>query len=78
MYFNAEEFLDLWTNLRSECIDIGLQAPTAYDIVKSIKSQDPKDLTVEDVIDFFKKNFMTDKNWEQLMKKHWDKVKLFT
>jgi len=37
--FTAEEFLDLWTTPYSDCVNIdGWHAPTAYDIVKFIKS----------------------------------------
>jgi hypothetical protein len=77
MCFTAEEFIDLWTTPYSDCIDIdGWHAPTAYDIVKFMKSQ-PKNESMEVAIDFIKKNFVTDKKWEQLMRDYWDKVKLF-
>jgi hypothetical protein len=33
--------------------------------------------SLEDVIEHIKKNFDTEKNWEKLMKKYFDKVKLF-
>jgi len=32
---------------------------------------------LEEVIEHIKKNFVTEKNWEKLMKKYWDKTKLF-
>jgi hypothetical protein len=47
-------------------------------IVEFIKSQNPKNVSLEDVIDFIKKNFATEKKWEQLMRDYWEKVKLFT
>jgi hypothetical protein len=77
MNFTAEEFLDLWTTPYSDCINIdGWHAPTAYDIVKFIKSH-PTNASLEEVIEHTKKNFVTEKNWGKLMKKYWDKVKLF-
>jgi hypothetical protein len=77
MTFTAEEFIDLWTCKYSDCIDIdGWHAPTAYDIVKFIKSH-PTNASLEEVIDHIKKNFVTDKNWEKLMKDYWDKIKCF-
>ena len=77
MSFTAEEFLDTWTCKYSDCIDIdGWHAPTAYDIVKFMKAH-PTNASLEEVIEHIKKNFVTDKNWEKLMRKYWDKVKLF-
>ena len=77
MCFTAEEFLDLWTTPYSDCINVNSwHAPTAYDIVKFIKSH-PTNACLEEVIDI-KKNFATDKKWEQLMRDYWEKVKLFT
>jgi DNA repair photolyase len=79
MCFTAEEFIDLWTCKYSDCIDIdGWHAPTAMDIVEFMKSQKPKNTSLEEVIEYIKKNFETDKKWEKLMRKYWDKVKLFT
>jgi len=78
MCFTAEEFLDLWTTPYSDCVAFDCwHAPTAYDIVKFMKSQNPKNSSVEDTIDFIKKNFVTEKNWEKLLKDYWEKVKLF-
>jgi DNA repair photolyase len=75
MCFTAEEFLDLWTTPYSDCINVNSwHAPTAYDIVKFIKSS-PTNACLEEVID---QNFVTDKKWEQLMRDYWEKVKLFT
>jgi hypothetical protein len=51
-------------------------ASTAIDIVKFIKSH-PTNASLEEVIEYIKKNFETDKKWEKLMRKYWDKVKLF-
>ena len=77
MCFTAEEFIDLWTTPYSDCIDIdGWHAPTAYDIVKFIKSN-PTNASLEEIIEHIKKNFATEKNWEKLMKDYWDKAKLF-
>lgn len=40
MCFTAEEFLDLWTTPYSDCVSFdSWHAPTAYDIVKFMKSQ---------------------------------------
>jgi hypothetical protein len=78
MSFTAEEFLDLWSCKYSDCIDIdGWHAPTAYDIVEFMKSQGSSNPSLEGVIDYVKKNFTIEKNWEKLMKEYWDKVKLF-
>jgi hypothetical protein len=77
MCFTAEEFIDLWTTPYSDCVNIGSwHAPTAYDIVKFIKSH-PANACLEEVIEHIKKYFETEKNWEKLMMKYWDKVKLF-
>ena len=77
MSFTAEEFIDLWTTSYSDCVNIdGWHAPTAYDIVKFIKSH-PTNVSLEEVIEHIKKNFATEKNWEKLMKDYWDKAKLF-
>ena len=62
MCFTAEEFLDLWTCKVSDCIAIEpWHAPKAFDIVKFIKSQNPKNTSLEEVIDHIKKNFVTEK-----------------
>ena len=76
MIFTSEEFIDLWTTPRSDCIDIGVHSPTVYDIIQFMKSQNPKETSLEETIEHIKKNFETEKNWEKLMRKYWDKVKL--
>jgi DNA repair photolyase len=78
MCFTAEEFLDIWTTPYSDCVNIASwNAPTAYDVIKLMKSHNPKIVSIEDVIDYSKKNFQPERNWEKLMRKYWDKVKLF-
>ena len=78
MCFTAEEFVDLWTTPNSDCVSIdGWNVPTIYDIFEFITCQDSKNVSVEDVIDYIKKHFVTDKKWEKLMREYWDKVKLF-
>jgi DNA repair photolyase len=78
MCFAAEEFIDLWTTPYSDCVNIASwHAPTAYDIIKFMKSQNLNNASVEVIIDFIKKNFATEKKWEQLMIYYWDKAKLF-
>lgn len=78
MCFTAEEFLDLWTSRYSDCVAIDCwHAPTAYDILEFINAQNIKNVRREVVIDFVKKNFALEKNWEQLMNKYWDKAKMF-
>jgi len=78
MCFTSEEFLDLWTTKYSDCVDIdSWDAPTEFDIVKFMKSQDPANASLDEAIDHIKKNFAIEKNWEKLIKKYWDKVKLF-
>jgi hypothetical protein len=52
-------------------------APTAYEIVHFMKSQNPTNASLEEVIEHIKKNFAMEKNWEKLFRKYWDKVKLF-
>jgi hypothetical protein len=42
-----------------------------------MKTQNPQNVSLETIIDYFKKNFATEKNWEKLMREYWDKVKLF-
>ena len=77
MSFTAEEFIDLWTCKFSDCIAIdSWHAPTAYDIVKFIKSH-PTNASLEEVIEHIKKNFATEKKWEKLMGEYWEKTKLF-
>ncbi len=77
MSFTAEEFIDLWTTPYSDCVNIdSWHAPTAYDIVKFMKSQNPKNVSMEDTIDYIKKNFATDKKWEKLMRDYWENAKL--
>ena len=79
MSFTAEEFIDLWTCKYSDCIDIdGWNAPTAYDIIKFEKSQSPKQVTIEQVIDHIKKNFQVDSKWEKMLRKYWEKTRLFS
>ena len=69
MSFTAEEFLDLWTTPYSDCVNIeGWNAPTAYDIVQFMKSQNPANTSLEEVIEHIKRNFTVEKNWEKLMR----------
>lgn len=75
--FTSEEFLDLWTNKNSDCVDIdSWHAPTAVDIAEFIHCQDATNVNVEEVIGYIKKHFVTDKKWEKLMREYWDKAKL--
>jgi DNA repair photolyase len=76
MYFVGEEFLDIWTLAYSDCISIGYHQPTAYDLIKFIKSQNGT-VTQQMVIDYFKAEFGVDAKWEKLLKKYWDKVNVF-
>jgi DNA repair photolyase len=78
MSFTAEEFIDLWTNPRSDCIDIGVHSPTIFDIIQFKKSRSHQQVTIEQVIDHIKKNFQVDAKWEKMLRKYWEKTKLFS
>jgi len=70
--------VDLWTTPFSDCTNISSwHAPTAYDIIQFIKSQNPKNTSLEEVIEYVKKHFIIEKNWEKLMRKYWEEVNLF-
>ena len=78
MCFTSEEFLDLWTTPFSDCVSInGWNAPTAFDILELMKSNNNNQISKEDTIDQIKKSFVLEKGWEKLMDKYWDKVKQF-
>ena len=73
MCFTAEEFLDLWTTLFSDCVAINCwNAPTVYDIFEFINSQKIKNVSKEVVIDFIKNNFVLETGWEKLMNVYWN------
>jgi hypothetical protein len=60
MCFTAEEFIDLWTTAYSDCVNIdSWHAPAAYDITQFMKSQYSTNASLEKVIEYLKKNFMT-------------------
>lgn len=48
-----------------------------FDIIEFIRSQGSKNFSVELIIDYVKKNFVTEKKWEKLMRDYWDKAKSF-
>jgi 3-methyladenine DNA glycosylase AlkD len=76
--FTSEEFLDLWTTKYSDCVDIdSWHAPTAYAFVEFLRCQDATDVKVEEVIDYVKRHFVTEKKWERLMRKYWGKTQSF-
>jgi len=78
MCFTAEEFVDLWTIPFSDCVSInGWNAPTIFDILEFTTCQDLKDVSKEAVIEYIKKHFVLEPNWERLMNRYWDKAKLF-
>ena len=63
MCFAAEEFIGLWTLPFSDCVAIDCwHAPTAYGIIEFVRSQGSKNVSVEQVIEHVRKNFVTEKN----------------
>ena len=73
----SRALLDLWTTKYSDCVNIdSWHAPTAYDIIQFMKSQSTTNTSLEEMIEYIKKNFVTDKKWEKLMREYWAKAKL--
>jgi DNA repair photolyase len=75
MSFTVEEFIQTWTTAYSDCVDIDCwHAPTGYDFINFIKSQDLNQASIEQVIDHIKKNFQVDAHWEKMLRKYWEKT----
>jgi len=78
MCFAAEEFIGLRMLPFSDCLAIDCwHASTVFDIIEFIRSQGSKNVSVELMIDYVKKSFLTEKKWEKLMRDYWDKAKSF-
>jgi len=70
--FTSEEFWDLWTTPYSDCVDINCwHAPTLYDMLYFLKSQNYRKTELYEIVGFVRNNFHVDKDYIEKLTKHW-------